>query len=142
MRRLPAPGRPQTSRNLPRPPIYPLFGPKYALFGTIYPQLRVLGGSWFRVSHPGALQAKPAPCTFETLGPENPLKGRPKTKLGNGGFQTLRKGLNPADQNGGSLSVARSPFFLGIKKLKNADRGGVTRSEKQNWRKETRKPPC
>ena len=32
--------------QLPRPSSYPLFGPKYLLLGTIYPQLRVQGGSW------------------------------------------------------------------------------------------------
>ena len=32
---------------LPRPSSYPLLGPKYLLLGTIYPQLRVQGGSWF-----------------------------------------------------------------------------------------------
>ena len=31
---------------LPRPSSYPLLGPKYLLLGTIYPQLRVQGGSW------------------------------------------------------------------------------------------------
>ena len=33
--------------NIPRPSSYPLLGPKYVLLGTIYPQLRVQGGSWF-----------------------------------------------------------------------------------------------
>ena len=33
--------------NLPRPSSYPLLGPKYLLSGTIYPQLRVQGGSWY-----------------------------------------------------------------------------------------------
>ena len=32
---------------IPRPSSYPLLGPKYLLLGTIYPQLRVQGGSWF-----------------------------------------------------------------------------------------------
>ena len=32
--------------RFPRPSSYPLLGPKYLLFGTIYPQLRVQGGSW------------------------------------------------------------------------------------------------
>ena len=31
---------------VPRPSSYPLLGPKYLLLGTIYPQLRVQGGSW------------------------------------------------------------------------------------------------
>ena len=30
----------------PRPSSYPLSGPKYLALGTIYPKLRVLGGSW------------------------------------------------------------------------------------------------
>ena len=30
----------------PRPSSYPLLGPKYLLLGTIYPQLRVQGGSF------------------------------------------------------------------------------------------------
>ena len=33
----------------PRPSSYPLLGTKYPLFWTIYPQLRVQGGSWFDV---------------------------------------------------------------------------------------------
>ena len=34
------------------PSIYPLFDPKCTLFGTIYPYLRVQGGSWLkRFSH-------------------------------------------------------------------------------------------
>ena len=32
--------------NIPRPSIYPLLDPKYPLFGTRYPYLRVQGGSW------------------------------------------------------------------------------------------------
>ena len=32
---------------LPRPSSYPLLGPKYPLLGTIFPQLRVQGGSRF-----------------------------------------------------------------------------------------------
>ena len=32
---------------VPRPSSYPLLGPKYLLLGTIYPQLRVQGGSWY-----------------------------------------------------------------------------------------------
>ena len=32
--------------HLPRPSSYPPLGPKYLLLGTIYPQLRVQGGSW------------------------------------------------------------------------------------------------
>ena len=32
--------------TLPRPSIYPLLDPKCPLFGTIYPYLRVQGGSW------------------------------------------------------------------------------------------------
>ena len=32
---------------MPRPSSYPLLGPKYLLLGTIYPQLRVQGGSWW-----------------------------------------------------------------------------------------------
>ena len=34
------------SMNPPRPSIYPLLDPKCPLFGTIYPYLRVQGGSW------------------------------------------------------------------------------------------------
>ena len=30
----------------PRPSSYPLLGPKYLLLGTLYPQLKVQGGSW------------------------------------------------------------------------------------------------
>ena len=37
--------------SLPRPSSYPLLGPKYLLYGTIYPQLRVQGGSWYLVSY-------------------------------------------------------------------------------------------
>ena len=33
--------------SLPRPSFYPLSGPKYPLLGTIYPNLKVQGGSWF-----------------------------------------------------------------------------------------------
>ena len=33
-------------KYVPRPSSYPLLGPKYLLLGTIYPQLRVQGGSW------------------------------------------------------------------------------------------------
>ena len=33
--------------SIPRPSSYPLSGPKYLLLGTISPQLRVQGGSWF-----------------------------------------------------------------------------------------------
>ena len=33
-------------RSIPRPSIYPLLDPKYLLLGTIYPYLRVQGGSW------------------------------------------------------------------------------------------------
>ena len=42
---------------VPRLSSYPLLGPKYPLLETMHPQLRVQGGSWFRVSqgtlHPG-----------------------------------------------------------------------------------------
>ena len=33
------------SKSLPRPSFYPLLGPKYPLLGTIYPNVRVQGGS-------------------------------------------------------------------------------------------------
>ena len=33
-------------KSIPRPSSYPLLGPKCPLLRTIYPQLRVLGGSW------------------------------------------------------------------------------------------------
>ena len=36
--------------SVPRPSFYPLLGPKYILLGTIYPQLRVQGGSWYKVT--------------------------------------------------------------------------------------------
>ena len=36
-------------KDLPRPSIYPLEDPKYRLFGTIYPYLRVQGGSQHRI---------------------------------------------------------------------------------------------
>ena len=34
--------------HLPRPSSYPQLGPKYPLLGTIYPQLRVQGGSSYK----------------------------------------------------------------------------------------------
>ena len=37
--------------KVPRPSSYPLLGPKYLLLGTIYPQLRVQGGSWPKVEN-------------------------------------------------------------------------------------------
>ena len=37
-------------KDLPRPSSYPLLRPKYPLLGTIYPQVRVQGGSWFRAT--------------------------------------------------------------------------------------------
>ena len=39
--------------SVPRPSIYPLLDPKYPSFGTIYPYLRVLGGSWYEGFVPG-----------------------------------------------------------------------------------------
>ena len=36
---------PASRTSVPRPSSYPLLGPKYLLLGTIYPQLRVQGGS-------------------------------------------------------------------------------------------------
>ena len=38
-------------QRLPRPSIYPLLDPKYPLFRTIYPYLRVQGGSWQGLVH-------------------------------------------------------------------------------------------
>ena len=35
--------------TLLRPSLYSLLGPKYPLVGTIYPQLRVQGRSWYTV---------------------------------------------------------------------------------------------
>ena len=32
---------------IPRPSSYPLLGLKHPLLGTMYPQLRVQGGSWY-----------------------------------------------------------------------------------------------
>ena len=36
-----------SNNSVPRPSSYPLLGPKYLLLGTIYPQLRAQGGSWY-----------------------------------------------------------------------------------------------
>ena len=47
--------------KVPRPSIYPLLEPKCPLFGTIYPYLRVQGGSWFRVLGSGVYQEPQAP---------------------------------------------------------------------------------
>ena len=44
-----------TRHRIPRPSSYTLLGPKYPLLGTIYPQLRVQGGSWYPGKHEGSL---------------------------------------------------------------------------------------
>ena len=36
-----------SAARIPRPSIYPLSDPECPLFGTIYPYLRVQGGSWY-----------------------------------------------------------------------------------------------
>ena len=67
--------QPPKNPSIPRPSIYPLLKPKYPLFGTIYPYLRVQGGSWLyldprspnpkpcRSSEPRARQDFPTPCS-------------------------------------------------------------------------------
>ena len=43
---------------LPRPSSYPLLGPQYLLSGTIYPHLRVQGGSWILLQLDLSAQAR------------------------------------------------------------------------------------
>ena len=62
----PSSNQEMTISNLPPPPrpsIYPLIDPKYPLFGTIYPYLRVQGGSWLIAN---TVQRKPGGSRPET----------------------------------------------------------------------------
>ena len=62
-----------SGRQLPRPSSYPLLGPEYLLLGTIYPQLRVQGGSWYIPAAGITNQRSSLGDPFYSVGAEPPV---------------------------------------------------------------------
>ena len=83
------------------PPVtYPLLGPKYTLFGAVYPKVRVVGGSWLR-----RLRSEELKCILIYAGASPKKRPHGDHILGLG----FRVGTSGCTLNGGNPASPYSP---------------------------------